>query len=311
MIAQQLISRGVYVYREGAYQLVNTIQPYESFFIKSYANANMLVNISFYPFFEAPQITPPSAQWNVSVTANGVDNDSFKIGGNPIATDDYDFRLDLPKPPEKNLFQGTSIYLTRMDIDDVNFRDQRLQEEYQSTFSTSELDERLWNFSLEVPDTQPLAPVTFNFSTFGVQPDWTLRFVLDGTPFTITDGSSTQFIPSSAGTVNGYIRVNNQPVSNSDLINQPISSIRIFPNPFNPTTTIAFTTINPKDISVDVYNVRGQKVKTIHKGSLPAGNHQLQWNGVDENGRSVASGLYFTRIKDGNNVKVIKMMLMK
>jgi flagellar hook assembly protein FlgD len=65
------------------------------------------------------------------------------------------------------------------------------------------------------------------------------------------------------------------------------------------------------DCSVDIYNIRGQKVRNIHNGILGAGSHNLRWNGKDINGRSVASGMYFAKIKTPNESRSIKMMLMK
>ena len=88
-------------------------------------------------------------------------------------------------------------------------------------------------------------------------------------------------------------------------------NLKAFPNPFNPSVNIAFNLPYAQDCTIEIFNIRGQRVSTLHKGSLKAGNHQLQWHGKDHNNRNVASGIYFARIKTPNSNRSIKMMLMK
>lgn len=84
------------------------------------------------------------------------------------------------------------------------------------------------------------------------------------------------------------------------------------PNPFNPSTTIAFEiTDATKDYRLDIYNIKGQLVKTLHNGKLIPGRHSVVWNGQDKNDKEVASGVYFYRLDDGQKAKTRKMLLMK
>ncbi len=84
-----------------------------------------------------------------------------------------------------------------------------------------------------------------------------------------------------------------------------------FPNPFNPSTTISF--LLPKDASctLEVYNIRGQKVKTLINETRFAGNHSVVWTGLDDNGKPVSSGLYFYRLTTPNSIQTNKMLLLK
>jgi len=84
-----------------------------------------------------------------------------------------------------------------------------------------------------------------------------------------------------------------------------------FPNPFNPSTTISF--LLPKDASciLEVYNIRGQKVKTLINETRFAGNHSVVWTGLDDNGKPVSSGLYFYRLTTPNSFQTNKMLLLK
>ncbi len=84
-----------------------------------------------------------------------------------------------------------------------------------------------------------------------------------------------------------------------------------YPNPFNPSTTLGFNLKEGGDVSLDIYNQKGQKVQTLVQGSLNAGEHEVVWNGTDDNGRKVSSGLYFYRLRSGKYSSTRKMIMMK
>ncbi|MBI9031121.1 S8 family serine peptidase [bacterium] len=84
-----------------------------------------------------------------------------------------------------------------------------------------------------------------------------------------------------------------------------------YPNPFNPETRIAFSTKNNGHVSIDIYNLKGQKVKSLLNENKEAGKHTVVWNGKDDNGKNVASGVFFYRMKSGKYTSTKKMILMK
>ncbi|MCL5020908.1 MAG: T9SS type A sorting domain-containing protein [Bacteroidetes bacterium] len=84
-----------------------------------------------------------------------------------------------------------------------------------------------------------------------------------------------------------------------------------FPNPFNPSTKIAFELPKASHVSLIVYDVLGREVAQIADGDYPAGYNELTWNGINRNGRQVSSGVYFYRITAGNWSKVMKMLSIK
>jgi flagellar hook assembly protein FlgD len=85
-----------------------------------------------------------------------------------------------------------------------------------------------------------------------------------------------------------------------------------YPNPFNPTTTISFSIAQTLSfVELEIYNIKGQKVKTLIDEKLPAGNHQVIWNGKDDNSKQAASGIYFYKMKSGNYNETKKMLLLK
>ena len=84
-----------------------------------------------------------------------------------------------------------------------------------------------------------------------------------------------------------------------------------YPNPFNPSTTIEFTLSKPGDISLDVYNIFGQRVRTLKKGPVSAGRLQVTWDGRDQSGRLVPSAPYIAQLKTDEGVKRIRMILLR
>jgi hypothetical protein len=83
------------------------------------------------------------------------------------------------------------------------------------------------------------------------------------------------------------------------------------PNPFNPETVIKYALPSATQVSVRIYNVVGQLVKTLVDDYQPAGQHQVVWNGTNENGERVASGIYLYRFVTPDHQKTLKMTLLK
>ena len=85
------------------------------------------------------------------------------------------------------------------------------------------------------------------------------------------------------------------------------------PNPFNPSTRIAFTLegVGQVPVQVDVYDLRGQRVRHIHDGLLAAGNHGLTWDGRNTDGQVLSSGTYLARVRAGEDVRSLKLVLSK
>jgi len=84
-----------------------------------------------------------------------------------------------------------------------------------------------------------------------------------------------------------------------------------YPNPFNSGTTIEFYLPKAFEIEVAIYNLLGQKVKTLWQGQKLAGQHQLRWDGKDDNGREVASGVYLYQLSSGSTILTRKLLLLK
>lgn len=105
--------------------------------------------------------------------------------------------------------------------------------------------------------------------------------------------------------------LDNEILPTENNIPTTISLAQNYPNPFNPSTTITFSIPSEMVCNLDVYNIRGQKVKTLLNENRMAGRHSVVWDGKDANGRSVSSGVYFYRLTTPNRTHISKMLLMK
>jgi hypothetical protein len=84
-----------------------------------------------------------------------------------------------------------------------------------------------------------------------------------------------------------------------------------YPNPFNPTTTIFYELPKTSDVKLVIYNLLGQRVRTLLNDRLEAGRHEIIWDAMNDQGYSVSSGVYIYRFEAGDYTRTLKMILMR
>jgi len=84
-----------------------------------------------------------------------------------------------------------------------------------------------------------------------------------------------------------------------------------YPNPFNPGTTIEYNVPQASPVKLEIYNLLGQKLRTLVDGFRTPGNYTVRWDGLDERGQSLPSGIYIYQLRAGQTVITKKMTLMK
>ena len=99
--------------------------------------------------------------------------------------------------------------------------------------------------------------------------------------------------------------------SNSTHLPKSAELYQNFPNPFNLETTIAFYLAGQQNVELKVYNLRGQKVRELCQDNLTAGFHQIRWDGLNQSGEEVASGIYFYKLEAGGKSLTRKLTLLK
>ena len=119
----------------------------------------------------------------------------------------------------------------------------------------------------------------------------------------VTNSASGPIIVPVTLEVGGTSSVENLP--------QHLALEKNYPNPFNPRTNISFTLPADESVRLQVFDMRGRLVKTLHDGALTAGYHTVMWDGTDDSGQRVASGVFLYRLVSGDQVFSRKMLLMK
>lgn len=122
----------------------------------------------------------------------------------------------------------------------------------------------------------------------------------DGTLWIATAGGASRYIPETATVV-----------ANSNDVPSVIPVITNVPNPFNLETTISFTLPSQDMVKLSIYNSMGQKVRDLISENFQAGTHAVVWDGRNDNGEAVSSGLYISRLENSNTIISKKMLLLK
>ena len=151
----------------------------------------------------------------------------------------------------------------------------------------------------------------------------------DGTPDEVVEIDTTDYLdiwptifhhPESGGLtirpiyVKGSVEIKESTPVNEDnnpLLPKEFALKQNSPNPFNPSTDISFALPQESDVLLVIYNLLGEKVRTLVNERLRAGVHHVTFDSRDNNGRQVASGIYFYKIKANDFTNSKKMMLLK
>ncbi len=154
-----------------------------------------------------------------------------------------------------------------------------------------------------VDNTTPIGTISIDTSAF-------LGFVPLELITTVADGSF-RFTPIFHA---GAIVVDIQTGVDDDEQSTLPTEFRLeqnYPNPFNPTTKIPFALPKGSDVTLEVFNILGQRVRTLCDGYRSPGEHVIEFDGLNDNGTSIASGLYFYRLNAGDVTTTRKMTLLK
>ena len=141
--------------------------------------------------------------------------------------------------------------------------------------------------------------------------DYGFRAALD----TISTFSKQMVIGGAFGGSSGDIIITNNSLTDINIADNGVPTqfalSQNYPNPFNPSTVINYAIPKVTDVKVAIFNSLGQRVNTLVNQKQGVGNYSVDWNGKDNYGHSVSSGVYFYQIKAGDFVQTRKMMLMK
>lgn len=182
-----------------------------------------------------------------------------------------------------------------------HFVDNYASSDYSLGVATTSNNGATWNIVYQVYPTGDIGPENLNLivNTPDVgSNNFRIAFFFDGDSFNIDYWYIDDVILSTSTEAGNTISLASSLKGN-------------YPNPFNPTTTIAFSMVEAGHVAIDVFNIKGEKVKTLVNGDFSAKDHTVVWNGTDDQGKQVASGVYFYKMTSHNYNSTRKMILMK
>ncbi len=162
----------------------------------------------------------------------------------------------------------------------------------------------------------PASPFEGGIPVFAGSIDWE-QVVLDLSDYSGT--AQIRFVFGSANLTTGEgwyiddVHYSNTTGSNDETIISTTDELYAnFPNPFNPTTSISFSVKQTSSfVTLQIFNIKGQKVKILVNENLDIGKHTITWSGTDDNNRSVSSGIYFYQMKTADYSSTKKMLMLK
>jgi len=103
-------------------------------------------------------------------------------------------------------------------------------------------------------------------------------------------------------------------IAEETIVKPGVINLQNYPNPFNPSTTISFTTEDIKSAEIEIFNIKGQLIKTLNVTLRPESSlwkGSVGWNGTNDAGKPVSSGVYLYKLEFGKFTQTKKMLLMR
>ena len=249
-----------------------------------------------------------SNEWvlNLKLRSHNYVDYSSQIGRKEFGKEDKD-NLDVPALPAMESFVAV-----RTEINGNG--------EFKYGSDIRSLDEMngVWNIKL-ISEGIP-GPYTFSIGSKDNLPPELNFALLDVPNKNVISNILSESITIQESLGNGYdiTIVSGDEQYVSDMITNILEAIpaeyslsQNYPNPFNPTTKIDFSLPRSDDVTVTIYNLMGQQIKVLMNSNLEYGYHTVTWNGLDQLGRPVASGVYFSELRTRNFRQTKKMLLLK
>jgi hypothetical protein len=286
-------SPSLWSWQGGTYRFGNVLSPGSGYWIPSLCEGIELV---LYPFDGAFLASPasPAPEDVVSISVAGTDV-SVRVGVHENATDGFDAGYDLPLPPQGPIAPGSWLGIAAS-------MNPLFRYYYQDVRSTAKHAE--WSIAVAHAGgatllfTNTAALTARGYRLTFVDPVDSQNTEIDQDMKVFFDRGRFELVAERVAT-----GVSDRPDRWFLAEN--------YPNPFNPATTIRFGLASPSHVELVIYNVLGGRVRTLDSRDYPAGEHALSWDGRDDRGRAVASGVYFYRLVAGDFDQARKMLLMR
>ncbi len=285
------------------------LQPWEGYFVYNPENTYVQATI---PAIEAGQLLKANDpmqltnnneivfQFSATITNSEIMDTHNYIGYKTNAIDGRDKNDFSEAPPITNDLQ---LYINDKDHD------------WAGNFKSISNEGQQWQIVLKANSKKS---ITLGWQQSGTLPDKQKLYIFDQTTQAPLKAENGEYTLSSGLKGERRFKVilgtEAYALNNSDgipLVPVDYELKQNYPNPFNPETVIPFQLSVKSNVKIEVFNILGHKIKTLHNSTLSTGSHQVTWDGSNDAGNSVAAGMYFYRIQAGSFQAVKKMILIR
>nr|MBP6673465.1 T9SS type A sorting domain-containing protein [Bacteroidota bacterium] len=309
------VERVLWSYHAGRYDSTTVVlEPFQGYWVKNRGKLSKTISISslqvttpgIIPKQQNSINEPAQDEWKIRISARSsaaVDELNFAgvVNGSVDGLDSHDFS-EPPLSPDG--------YVT------VSFRhtEGRLAADYRSVST----DGYVWD--VELASSEPNAQISIELTQFGtIDPSFRI-YLLDNKQERVYDMTGQMEYSLKLGKNensrsfrlivggSGFVEKNTNGIP---LVPLEYSLSQNFPNPFNPSTTISYSLSHSGVTTVEIFNILGQKIKTLINEFQPIGRYSVQWDGRDNNQGSVSSGVYYYRVRCNEFSSVKKMTFIK
>ncbi|MEA1972206.1 MAG: T9SS type A sorting domain-containing protein, partial [Candidatus Cloacimonadota bacterium] len=291
------------VYRnEDGFAKTSILEKQKSYYLYSAYNDVFLI---FDPYYSPDNGFDLPKDWFVKVSAiqENIDGGHILVGSAPTSTDGFDYLYDSYLPTAKPFDIQLNMGLLNENIPDEKMYSNFI--ENVEDFSDVNLE---WEANVEVDS---LAPINFTGICDNLPENVNCYLVFEDTNIHITNNCLKTYYPET-NSIDFIVRITTDELDNfEDVITPEKLSVMNFPNPFNPTTKIKFTIPEKAEVSINIFNIKGQQVRKLVNSQFTAGQYSVVWDGKDNFEKQVSSGVYFYKINSGEEHIVRKMLMMK
>jgi len=264
--------------------IINEYQNLGAALLDAKINSNASINNSrWYNILGDPLlfVNPPQRDENITINGNPETifyNDDVLISGQ-LPTNDYSQCELKAFESEYDCYYSNTLNEYFYEVDYTKFGEPYFEEEI---MVAGDFYETSFTVISGIQTGEEARMISYVYGTDG-------DFVQYKYPITISDGTSSPDLP--------------------ELPSSLFASN--YPNPFNPSTTIAYSLPNDGVIELKVFNTKGQLVKTLEEGEQTAGSYETVWSGKDQNGKRVSSGVYFYKLSTKGDTVMKRMLMLK
>jgi fibronectin type 3 domain-containing protein len=244
----------------------------------------------------------------VSTHMNGTRAQQIRLGLRPDAQAGPD-ALDVAQAPP--IGRSVQLSVTEDGSGDNAARTTR----WAGSFKPTDENGQRWRLSLTNRSAETEQTVKLRMSAQGTLPDGQRRYLLDlGRERHMVNGQELSLDPGETRRLKvivgtkAYAEKNSEGISMEQFTNELRDN---YPNPFGEATTIEYVLAEEQDVTIRIYNVLGQQVRTLTQGTKRPGLHHLRWEGENRYGTPVGSGVYFYRIEAKSFTETRKMVLVR